>query len=87
MILIAHKRENKFFVAGRLNGIGLGGHVRLQSFSINVNDVTIIVVLVTMRLTDAVASSQRDHRRAVVGARACHNCSEECRDKSPPITQ
>ena len=38
------------------------------------------MLLVGMRLTDAVASSRGDQRRAVVGVRACHKTSKKCRD-------
>ena len=40
------------------------------------------MLLVRMCLTDAVASSQRDHRRTVVGVRACHKTPKIYCDKS-----
>ena len=56
-------------VTGTLHGIWLHGHVRLDSHRAGDNDVAVVFIVV--RLMDAVDSRRRDHRRAVVGARAC----------------
>ena len=56
--------------------------------TLNVNDVAIIVILIRMRLTDAVASRRRHQRHAVIVVRACHKTPKIfCDKRTVPVSR